>query len=129
MSTYEWDALTTAEEAFMVSAYEIDILPGVWGDFDEADQSRPLDELAGILLALIDRGWIEARRVAAWTSPAGKDGFQPGELIPRDQLPALLNDATTWEYPDDGDWIGACTLVETEAGKKVSHRSPEEMAE
>ncbi|MFJ1883589.1 hypothetical protein [Streptomyces sp. NPDC088137] len=129
MSMQEWDTLTKSEEAFMVNSYEIDILPGVWGDLDEADQSRPVNELAGILLALIDRGWTEVRRLAPWTSPAGENGFQPGELVPRDQLPAILEDAANWEYPEDGNWIGALTLVETEAGKKITRLSPEEMAE
>ncbi|MFI5775145.1 hypothetical protein ACIA74_43330 [Streptomyces sp. NPDC051658] len=129
MSKQEWDTLTKSEKAFMVNSYEIDILAGVWGDLDEADQSRPVNELAGILLALIDRGWIEVRRLAPWTSPAGESGFQPGELVPRDQLPAILEDAANWEYPEDGNWIGALTLVETEAGKKITRLSPEEMAE
>ncbi|MFF8321040.1 hypothetical protein ACF06V_28230 [Streptomyces bobili] len=129
MSNHEWDALTKSEEAFVVNSYEIDILPGVWGDLDEADQSRPVNELAGILLALIDRGWIEVRRLAPWTSPAGKNGFQPGELVPRERLPAILCDAANWEYPEDGNWIGTLTLVETEAGKKITRLSPEEMAE
>ena len=113
----------------MVNSYEIDILAGVWGDLDEADQSRPVNELAGVLLALIDHGWIEVRRLAPWTSPSGENGFQSGELVPRDQLPAILEDAANWEYPEDGNWIGALTLVETEAGKKITRLSPEEMAE
>ncbi|MEU2894353.1 hypothetical protein [Streptomyces albidoflavus] len=129
MSKQERDALTKPEEAFMVNSYEIDILAGVWGDLDEADQSRPVNELAGVLLALIDRGWIEVRRLAPWTSPSGETGFQSGELVPRDQLPAILEDAANWEYPEDGNWIGALTLVETEAGKKITRLSPEEMAE
>ncbi|MFJ1716623.1 hypothetical protein [Streptomyces sp. NPDC088260] len=129
MSKQEWDTLTKSEEAFMVNSYEIDILPGVWGDLDEADQSRPVNKLAGILLALIDRGWTEVRRLAPWTSPAGENGFQPGELVPRDRLPAILEDAANWEYPEDGNWIGALTLVETEAGKKITRLSPGEMAE
>ncbi|MFD6888195.1 hypothetical protein [Streptomyces sp. NPDC059957] len=129
MSEHEWQALTTSEEAFMVNSYEIDILAGVRGDLDDVDQARPVKELARILLTLIDRGWIEVRRVAPWTSPSGEEGFQPGELVSRDQLPAVLEDASSWEYPDDGNWIGAVTLVETEAGKKITRRSPEETAE
>ncbi|MFI6730471.1 hypothetical protein NRF20_44795 [Streptomyces sp. R-74717] len=129
MSKQEWDTLTKSEEAFLANSNEIDILPGVWGDLDEADQSRPVNELAGILLALIDRGRIEVRRLEPWTSPAGENGFQPGELVPRDQLPVIVDDAATWEYPEDGNWIGALTLVATEAGKKVTRPSPEEMAE
>ncbi|MFI8348052.1 hypothetical protein [Streptomyces sp. NPDC085596] len=128
MNEREWQALTKSEEAFMVNSYEIDILAGVWGDLDDADQSRPVKELAGILLTLIDRGWIEVRRVAPWTSSSGEKGFQSGELVPRDQLPAVLEDPANWEYPS-GDWIGAVTLVETEGGKKITRRSPEEMAE
>lgn len=77
VSKQEWDALTKSEEAFMVNSYEIDILPGVWGDLDEPDQSRPVNELAGILLALIDRGWIEVRRLAPWTSPPGRTASSP----------------------------------------------------
>ncbi|GHE43345.1 hypothetical protein [Streptomyces vinaceus] len=129
MSERELQALTKSEGAFMVNSCEIDILAGVWGDLDDADRSRPVNELAGILLTLIDRGWIEVRRVAPWTSPSGEKGFQPGELVPRDQLPAVLEDAANWEYPDDGDWIGAVTLVETEAGRKITRSSPEELAE
>ena len=113
----------------MVNSYEIDILPGVRGDLDEVDQSRPVSELAGILLSLIDRGWIEVHRIAPWTSPSGGNGLQPGELVPREQLPAILEEAANWEYPEDGDWIGALTLVETEAGRKITRFSPEEMAE
>ncbi|MEV5491167.1 hypothetical protein AB0L47_24775 [Streptomyces bobili] len=129
MSKHKWDTLTKSEEAFMVNSYEIDILPGVWGDLDEADRSRPVNELAGILLALIDRGWIEVRLIAPWTSPSGENGFQPGELVPRERLPAILDDAANWEYPEDGNWLGALTLVETEAGKKITRLTPEEMAE
>ncbi|MET9101547.1 hypothetical protein [Streptomyces antibioticus] len=122
MSEHEWDALTGAEEAFMVNAYEIDILPGVRGDLGEADRSRPLGELAEVLLTLVDRGWVEVRRVAPWTAPSGESGFQPGDPVARERLPAVLEDAAAWEYPDDGDWIGALTLVGTEAGRRITHR-------
>ncbi|MFJ2095480.1 hypothetical protein ACIOEW_40675 [Streptomyces sp. NPDC087901] len=73
MSKQGWDTLTKSEEAFVVNSYEIDILPGVWGDLDEA---RPVNELAGTLPALIDRGWIEVRRFVPWISPSGQNGFQ-----------------------------------------------------
>ncbi|WP_328723292.1 hypothetical protein OHT52_29865 [Streptomyces sp. NBC_00247] len=120
MSEREWQGeLTKSEGAFMVNACEIDILAGVWGDLDDADRSRPVEELAGILLALVDRGWIEVRRVAPWATSSGGKGFQPGELVPRDQLRAVLENPANWEYPDDFSWIGAVTLVETEAGKKI----------
>ncbi|MFD4246841.1 hypothetical protein ACFWP3_35420 [Streptomyces sp. NPDC058525] len=129
VSKQEWEALTESERAFLINSYEIDILPGVWGDLDEAGHSSPVGELAQVLLGLVDRGWIEVRRVAPWTSPAGQEGFQPGELVPRDRLPALLCDAANWEYPEDGDWIGALTLVETAEGRKITRMSPEELTE
>ncbi|MEU9088495.1 hypothetical protein [Streptomyces sp. NPDC048357] len=129
MSEQAWAALSESERAFLINSYEIDILPGVWGDLEEPDQSLPVDQLAQILLGLVDRGWIEVRRVAPWISPAGQEGFQHGELVPRDQLQALLCDAANWEYPEDGNWIGALTLVETTEGRKITHLSPEERAE
>ncbi|WP_331725763.1 hypothetical protein OG264_38650 (plasmid) [Streptomyces xanthophaeus] len=129
MSKQKWEALTESERAFLINSYEIDILPGVWGDLEEADQSSPVSELAQVLLGLVDRGWIEVCRVAPWTSPAGQEGFQPGELVPRDQLQALLCDAANWEYPEDGNWTGALTLVETAEGQKITRMSPWEMAE
>ncbi|MFI6938853.1 hypothetical protein ACIBI4_06250 [Streptomyces sp. NPDC050418] len=121
MSERAWDALSAAEQAFMVNSHEIDILPGVWGDLGEVDQSRPVAELAETLLALVDREWIEVRRIAPWTSPTGEQGLQAGELVPREQLRAVLEDAANWEYPAE-DWIGAVTLVETEAGREVNRR-------
>jgi hypothetical protein len=129
VSQDEWDALPQAEKAFMVNGFEIDILPGVWGDLPESLQAVPLSEVAAILLSLVDRGWIEVHRVAPWTAPDGRMGFQPGDLVPRDQLPAVLADPREWEYPEDSSWVGALTLEETEAGRKVSHRSPEEMGQ
>jgi hypothetical protein len=128
VSKREWEELSESERAFLINSYEIDILPGVWGDLEEADRSLPVDELARVLLGLVDRGWIEVRRVAPWTSPTGREGFQPGEPVSRDQLQTLLCDAANWEYPEDGDWIGALTLVETAEGMKVTRMSPEEMA-
>jgi hypothetical protein len=127
MSQQEWDALTTSEQAFMINSYEIDILAGVWGDLAEADRSAPVDRLAGILLSLVDRGWIEVRRVVPWLSPEEKRGYGHGELVPRDDLPAVLGDAANWEYPEGG-WFGALTLVETEAGMRITRLSSEEMA-
>ncbi len=106
----------------MVNAYEIDILPGVRGDLAAADQPRPVGELADILLALVDRGWIEVHRVAPWHGPSGQVGIHPGALVSRDRLPSVLGDPANWEYPADGDWTGALTLVQTEAGKKITHR-------
>ncbi|MDX2388508.1 MULTISPECIES: hypothetical protein [unclassified Streptomyces] len=129
MSKQEWEALTESERAFLINSYEIDILPGVRGDLEEADQSAPVGELAQILLGLVDRGWIEVCRVTPWTSPTGREGFRPGAPVPRDRLQALLRDAANWEYPEDGDWIGALTLVETAEGQKITRLQPGETAE
>ncbi|MDI2130645.1 hypothetical protein [Yinghuangia seranimata] len=112
--------LTDVERAFMVNSYEIDILAGVWGDLD---QPWTVGELVEILLPLIDRGWIEVRRLAPWISPTGQAGLQHGELVPREQLPAVLEDPANWKYPDNDDWIGAVTLAVTEAGRNVG-RAP-----
>jgi hypothetical protein len=106
---------------------EIDILPGVRGDLDEAERQLPFDELARILLSLVDRGWIEVRRYKRWISEEGLAGLEPGDVVPRPELPQILADPTSWEYPDDTGWIGALTLVRTEAGLVVSQLSPEEI--
>jgi len=121
--------LTVTEKAFMINAFEIDILPGVWGDLEPSVQDAPLAEVAAVLLSLVDRGWMEVRRVAPWTAPDGRTGYQPGDLVPRLELAEVLADPANWEYPDDRSWVGCLTLVETDAGRKISRRSPEEMAE
>lgn len=112
----------------MINAFEIDILPGVWGDLEPQVQDAPLAEVAAVLLSLVDRGWIEVRRVAPWTAPDGRAGYQPGELVSRDDLVEVLADPANWEYPGDS-WLGSLTLVETDAGRKISRRSPEEMSD
>ncbi|MGC9669632.1 hypothetical protein ACNTMW_24165 [Planosporangium sp. 12N6] len=127
MSQQDWDNLNHVEQAFFINAMEIDILPGVRGDLDEAEQWLPFDELARILLSLVDRGWIEVRRYQPWISDEGLPGLEPGDVVPRSQLPHVLADPASWEYPDDSSWIGALTLVRTEAGLEVSRLSPEEI--
>ncbi|MEV4431855.1 hypothetical protein [Streptomyces sp. NPDC049585] len=110
MSQQEWDRLTASEQAFMVNTYESDVLAGVWGDLDEADQALPAghERVTGILLSLVDRGWVEVRRGA--------------ERIPRDRLASVLAEPAEWEYPED-DWSSALTLVTTDAGRRITHRS------
>ncbi|GGR03228.1 hypothetical protein [Streptomyces netropsis] len=116
-----WDALTSDEQAFLINSYEIDILPGVWGDLEEPLLSAPPGALAEVLLRLVDRGWIAVCEVEPWTAPDGRAGFQPGPPLPRESLPELLADPLAWEYPED-DWIGALTLVETDAGRKITRK-------
>ncbi|GAA0413442.1 hypothetical protein GCM10010357_38260 [Streptomyces luteireticuli] len=110
----------TVEEAFIVNSYESDILPGALADLSAEDQARPLPELAGILLSLVDRGWIDVH----WYI----DRYL-GPKVPRDLLPALLAAPGTWEYPEDHDWNGALTLVLTEAGTETAHLTAEELVQ
>jgi hypothetical protein len=127
MSQQDWDNLSHVEHAFFINAMEMDILPGVRGDLDEAEQQLPFDELARTLLSLVDRGWIEVRRYKRWISDEGLPGLEPGDMVPRSELPHVLADPASWEYPDDTSWIGALTLVRTEAGLVISSLSPEEI--
>ncbi|RST03169.1 hypothetical protein EF910_21580 [Streptomyces sp. WAC07149] len=125
----EWESLTESQRAFMINAFEIDILPGVWGDLAEEDKERPAAELAPILLDLVDRGWVEVRRVVPWVTPDGNPGFQPGGAVPREALPEVLADPAEWEYPEGAmDWIGTLTLTETPEGWRVNRISPGEEA-
>ncbi|GAA5181217.1 hypothetical protein GCM10023322_15320 [Rugosimonospora acidiphila] len=126
MSQRDWENLTHIERCFFINAIEHDILPGVFGDLEEFERRLPLDDLAGILLPLIDRGWIEARRYARWITEDGLEGLIPGDVVPRAELPQVLADPANWEYPDDQSWIGTLTLVCTEAGLAISRRSPEQ---
>ncbi|GLY87731.1 hypothetical protein [Actinoallomurus iriomotensis] len=126
MGQDEWDTLPQAEKAFMINGSEHDILPGVWGDLPASTRAAPLSEVAAILLSLVDRGWLEVRRVEPWTAPDGRVGSGPGDLVPREQLPVVLADPREWEYPaDPSRWAGALTLVETDAGRRISRRSAE----
>lgn len=129
MSQRDWDKLTATERAFMINAFEIDILPGVWADLEPQVQDAPLAEVAAVLLSLVDHGWIEVRRIVPWTAPDGRVGCQPGGLVSRADLVDVLADPRSWEYPDDpSSWIGCLTLVETDAGRKITRKSPEEIA-
>src|SRR5262249_23272535 len=127
VSEQDWDALGRVEQCFFINAMEIDILPGVCGDLNEAERQLPFEELARILLSLVDRGWLEVRRYKRGISGEGLDGLDPGDVVPRPELPQTRADPASWEYPDDTSWIGAVTLVRTEAGLMVSRLSPEEI--
>ena len=124
MSQQDWDGLSHVEECFFVNAMEMDILPGVLGDLDAAERQLSFAELTTILLTLIDQGWIEVRRYARWISPEGLEGLEPGAVVPRSELPDVLADPASWEYPEEPSWIGALTLVRTEAGLVVSRNLP-----
>ncbi|MEV0455790.1 hypothetical protein [Catellatospora methionotrophica] len=120
MAEREWDTLTAIERAFFVNAMEMDILQGVFGDLTEAEQTLPLHELADVLLSLVDQGLIEVRRYASWVTDDGREGLTPGDVVPLAELIHVLANPTSWEYPEDSTWVGALTLVRTDAGLHLS---------
>jgi hypothetical protein len=101
VSKQDWDRLSHVEERFFINAMEMDILPGVRSDLDGAERQLPFDELARVLLSLVDRGWIEVRRYKRWISNEGLEGLTPGDVVPREALPQILSDPSSWEYPED----------------------------
>ncbi|MEX2981187.1 hypothetical protein [Streptomyces sp. C36] len=113
------EPLPAAESAFMLNAFEIDILPGVRGDLDEPLASAAPEELLRVLLPLVDRGWIEVCRVIPLAAPDGRRGIQAGAPLAREELPKVLADAANWEYPGGGDWIGCLTLTLTHQGRQI----------
>lgn len=128
VSLREWERLTHIERAFFINSFEMDLLPGVFGDLDPAQPEPSLSELASVLLKLVDDGWMEMRRYVRRVADDGREGFAHGDPVPRDQLSVLLADPSSWAYPDDPSWIGALTLVETEAGRTISRMSADEIA-
>ncbi|MGC4750441.1 hypothetical protein ACLQ28_32955 [Micromonospora sp. DT201] len=128
MSLREWQRLTHIERAFFINSFEMDLLPGVFGDLDPAQPEPSLSELASVLLNLVDCGWMEMRRYVRRVANDGREGLAHGDPVPGDQLPMLLADPASWEYPDDPSWIGALTLVVTEAGRTISRMSADEIA-
>ncbi len=109
-----WEGLTHVEKCLLVNAFEYDLLAGVFGDLTPAEQELQLAELAEILQALIDRGWIEVRRYEPWIAEDGSEGLAASGVVAKDEVPRVLADPESWRYPDDPSWIGAVTLVETE---------------
>jgi hypothetical protein len=128
MSAQVWESLTNIERAFFVNAQEIEILPGVFGDLNDDEVKLPLTELAATLLSLIDRGWIDVCRYDERIGASGRLEMVPGRKIPTEELPALLADPGNWDYFRDVSWNGKLKLLETDAGKKISRMSPDEMA-
>ncbi|WP_326560088.1 hypothetical protein [Micromonospora sp. NBC_01796] len=126
MGLNEWQRLSHVERAFLINSFEMDLLPGVFGDLDPAQPEPSLSELASVLLRLVDSGWMELRRYVSVVNE-GREGLAYGEPVSRDHLPAVLADPASWEYPDGPSWVGALTLVETEAGRTISRMSADEM--
>jgi hypothetical protein len=123
-----WESLTHVEQCFFVNAWEGDILSGMQSDLVGDERELPISALVEVLLDMVDRGWIEVCRYVPWTAPDGREGIAPGDAVARDLLPDLLHDPASWEYAHPS-WIGALTLVETEAGYAISHLTPDEVAE
>nr|WTA68027.1 hypothetical protein OHB51_02295 [Micromonospora sp. NBC_00855] len=103
----------------MVNAQEHDLLPSVlWDwrtDLDQEDKLALLPVLAAALVALVDEGLVEVRRLLV-------DGSGSYEVVPRGQLPDLLADQAAWEYTDHS-WIHrdeGLMIVETQAGRELS---------
>jgi hypothetical protein len=71
---------------------------------------------------------MEMRRYVWRVADDAREGLAHGDPVPRDQVPVLVADPASWEYPDDPSWIGALTLVETEAGRTISRMSADEIA-
>ncbi|MGC4833289.1 hypothetical protein ACLQ3D_02175 [Micromonospora vinacea] len=114
-----WDGLSHEEQCLMVNAQEHDLLPSVlWDwrtDLDQEDKLALLPVLAAALVALVDEGLVEVRRLLV-------DGSGSYEVVPRGQLPDLLADQAAWEYTDHS-WIHrdeGLMIVETQAGRELS---------
>jgi hypothetical protein len=122
----DWDTLSHIEQCFLVNAFEHDILAGALSDLDEDEYDLPRSELATVVLNLIDRGWVEARPYIPWTAPDGREGLTIGDLIPREEVAAILAAPETWDYGANVSWIGAVTLNLTDAGRRVWRGQPEE---
>jgi hypothetical protein len=116
-----WNDLNHEEQCLMVNAREHDLLPGVlWDwrtDLDQEYKLALLPVLADALIALVDQGYKEVRRLFV-----GVNGNDSYNVIPRDQLPDVLADQVVWEYTDHS-WIHrdeGLAIVETATGQELS---------
>ncbi|WP_262285836.1 hypothetical protein [Micromonospora sp. MA102] len=105
----------------MVNAREHDLLPGVlydWRtDLELADKLSRLPDLAAALIALVDQGLIEVRRLFV-----DEDGADSYDVVSRESLADVLADQAVWQYTDDS-WIhrdDGLAIVETAAGRELS---------
>ncbi|WP_377272103.1 hypothetical protein [Peterkaempfera sp. SMS 1(5)a] len=120
MTDSPWTTLSPVEHDLMICAIEAwGVLPYAAGDEDE--DGNPID-LPGVVLSLVDRGWVQLHRLEAWTSPDGQEGATYGPPILRSEIPTILEDPATWDDPEDPGWIGAVTLSTTEAWRELSRQ-------
>jgi hypothetical protein len=115
-----WTTLTEVERDLMICAIE------AWGilayaTHDEDEGGNPID-VPGIVLSLVDRGWVQLHRIEPWTAPDGEAGATYGPPIPRAEIPAVLEDPATWDDPEDPRWIGVVTLSPTEAWRDLNRQ-------
>jgi hypothetical protein len=85
---------------------------------DEDEDGNRID-LPSLVLDLVDRGWVTVHRIEPWAPPGGGQGSTYSAPIPRGEIRGILADPATWEEPTGDSWVGAITLAETEAGKRV----------
>lgn len=108
MTKVEYDLMVCAMEAW-------GILPYACSGLDDAGNPVADADLAVAVLALVDRGLVEVRRIEPWTAPDGRAGAMYGAPVDRGDLPALLADPDTWDDPGDASWIGEVALARTKA--------------
>jgi hypothetical protein len=107
--------LTRIEDELMVCAMEAwGILPYACKATDEKGDPVSDRDVAAAVLALVDRGWVEVRRLEPWTAPDGREGAMYGAVIGRAELPAVLADPDTWDDPEGVSWVGEVTLSQVE---------------
>lgn len=105
----------------MVCAMEAwGILPYACTVTDENGDPVPDQEVAAVVLALVDRGWIEVHRLEPWTAPDGREGAMYGAAIGCAELPALLADPDTWDDPEGASWVGEVTLSQVDGWHTAS---------
>jgi hypothetical protein len=127
LSDRGWHELNEIERAVLINAFEIDAIDGVLADvdgIDSLDDTAALAKVVAVVLSFVDQGLVEVRRYISTEMPDGRRGIAPGPLVPRDELPRLLEDRDTWDEPSHPFWVGAIILVGTPAGRRICFDPP-----
>jgi hypothetical protein len=123
-----WDQLAWIERELMICAFEASgVLAHVAGTRDQTGTVVSQREVAAAVLGLVDRGWVQVRRLVSWIGPDGRAGTQPSAVIAREDLDDVLADPATWREPSVESWVGAVTLSETAAGRRQRQGSSAQM--
>jgi hypothetical protein len=110
-----WDGLNPVERGLMVCAHEAwGILPYACAGAGDEGGPPPDEVVAAALLGLVDRGWVDVRRLERTAAPDGEPGVQYGPPVPREVLERLLQLPETWDDPVDPSWAGALAVSRTE---------------